>query len=116
MLNSLPRLSSEAFMALFGCLLAFALLPLKLVILLAAVYWIASTVGAFKLAFPDVWEDPNADGMADKPYQTFLDRPLKISGKWYVFRYVGKVTVNGTTSYYFGDAPKSDESDGTDFQ
>ena len=95
-------LSKKCLFSALVYLVAFLILPIKLVLFVSAAYLIAHSVGIFKLKFPDVWELEENEGDIEKPHRIFLTVPTLIAGKWYIFSYVNRVVVNGETSLSFG--------------
>lgn len=112
MKNFLPKFSKNCTITAIVCFLMLVILPLKLVILLSAAYWVARTAGAFKFKFPDVWEDENFKGDVTKNHRVFIAKPIRIQGTWYIFRYVNRVVTDGKPSYFFY-YPKTDTHNDT---
>lgn len=80
-------------------LLAFVVLPIKVMVVLTITYLIAHSAGAFKLKFPDVWELEENEDDIEKPHRVFLTVPTSIDGRWYIFCYMNKTVTDGVTSF-----------------
>lgn len=96
----IPRFSKNYSIAASVCLAATVLIPLKIVVVASAAYYIARKAGAFKLKFPDVWVVDIEAGDVTKNHRVFLTKPVRIEGKMYVFQYVNRIVGNGVPIYF----------------
>lgn len=100
MQNFLPKISLNCIIAAALCLAALALLPLKLVLILAVAYWVARTAGVFKFKFPDVWKNEEESGDITKEHKVFVAKPVRVDGMWHIFTYLNRVVVGGKSHYF----------------
>ena len=101
MKNLTKYLSKNCLIAATMYFIMFLVMPIKIVVILTIAYIIAHSVGALKMKFPDTWDLEENDGDVEKSHRVFLTVPTSIGGKWYIFCYIHKVTIDGVTSLSF---------------
>ena len=91
----MPKLSLNCIFTAITCFLLLLVLPIKLTILLMAVYAVVRMMGVFKYKFPN-----RVEGEGESAVKTvFVTMPTFADGTWYIFCYLVKSTDGVKTKY-----------------